>query len=347
MGSPPLPSGEAGRETGLFGPQLASVVDTSGAGRETGLFGPQLASVEADLAVAALAGAQHGVLCLEQLKALGVSASAARKRAAKGRLHRIHRGVYALAPIRLLDRHGLWLAAVLACGCGAVLSHRSAAVLHELRSQGSTRIEVTVPGGSSRRHAGVLVHRSSTLTAADATLVHGIPCTTVARTLLDIAGQLGRRALERACDQAEVLEVFDLKTITDQLERNPRHRGARTLRAVLEEHYIGQTLTWNEFEERFLALAREAGLPLPEVNVLLELNDGEPPIRVDFVWPARRLAVETDGRGSHLTHQAFERDRRRDQRLTMARWRPARFTRRQVKYSPAQVRATLGKLWSG
>jgi predicted transcriptional regulator of viral defense system len=297
--------------------------------------------------ISQLAARQYGVFSLAQARAAGLSDRAVQARARAGRWSRVHHGVYALVPRGLLAREGLWSAAVLAGGPGAALSHRSAAALHALRPHGGARIEVTVPRRSSRRHAGLLIHRSTTLTTADITVVRGISCTTVARTLLDIAGQLGRRRLERACDQAEVLEVFDLNAITDQLERNSRHRGGRIVKAVLAEHYIGQTLTWNEFEERFLTLAAEAGLPTPDVNVLLDLHDGEPPIRVDFIWPARRLAVETDGRTTHLTHQAFERDRRRDQRLTIARWRPARFTRRQVKYAPAQVRETLQRLWDG
>jgi hypothetical protein len=257
----------------------------------------------------------------------------------------VHRGVYAIAPATLLDRHGLWLAAVLACGPDAVLSHRSAAALHALRDFGAPRIEITVPGRSRRGHPGLLIHRSTTLTAADVTRVRAIPCTTVARTLLDLAGQLGRRPVERACDQAEIMKVFDLNAVTDQLQRNPRHRGARLLKAVLDEHYIGQTATWNGFEEEFLALAIQAGLPTPEVNVFLDLDDGEPGIRVDFMWRERRLAVETDGRDTHLTRQAFERDRRRDQRLTAAGWHPARFTKRQVRFTPGQVRSRLHRLW--
>src|SRR5207302_10634036 len=141
------------------------------------------------------------------------------KRLATQRLHRIHRRVYAVVPEPLLSRDGRWIAAVAACGPRAVLSHRTAAALHELRRTYRTKIGVTVPGRSTRRHSGVEVHRSTTLTAADVTVVNGIPCTAVARTLFDLAEVVSRRALERAFDQAEIEEVFDLNAIQDQIAR--------------------------------------------------------------------------------------------------------------------------------
>ncbi len=173
---------------------------------------------------------------LEHLDALGLTGAAVRHRARTARLHRVHRGVYSLVPPKLLTREGRYLAAVLACGPGAVLSHRSAAALHGLRDWGHTMIEVTVPGRSNRHHDGILVHRSTTLTDKDVTVENRIPCTTVARTQLDLAEVVTRRQLERAFDQAEVMEVFDVRALNDQIERNPTRPAAKIVRSVLEEH---------------------------------------------------------------------------------------------------------------
>ncbi|HWF74252.1 MAG TPA: hypothetical protein VG186_12960 [Solirubrobacteraceae bacterium] len=236
------------------------------------------------------------------------------------------------------------MAAVLASGPGAVLSHRSAAALHRLRPSGGVKIDVTVPTRSRRQHSGVEVHRSVTLTPADITLVENIPCTTVARTQLDLADVIPRRGVERAFDQAEVLEVFDLRAIEDQLARNPTRPAAQVVRSVLDEHYAGSTVTWSWIEERFLALVRAAGLPRPEVNYWIVLDDGGPAIRADFAWPAHRVVIETDGHGTHHTRQAFEHDRKKDLRLAAARWRPARVTKRRLKDEPALVEATLRSL---
>jgi hypothetical protein len=212
------------------------------------------------------------------------------------------------------------MAAVLAAGEGGVLSHRSAAALLGLRADYRAVIDVTVPREGKRGPRGVAVHRSRTFTAADMATVQGIPCTTVARTILDLASCLNRRGLERTFDQAEVERVLNLTAVTDQLERNPTRAGAADLNAVLHQHVAGSTFTWSEFEERFLAIIRAAGLPTPEVNAWLDLRDGEQPMRVDFLWRDRNAVVETDGHRTHRTRQPAERDRRNDQRLTLAGW---------------------------
>ncbi len=257
------------------------------------------------------------------------------------RLHRIHSEVYSVVPRELLVREGHWLAAVLAAGSGALLSHRSAAALHGLRPYGSSKIDVTIPVRNGRTRAGLRIHRSITLIDRDATIESAIPCTTVARTLLDLADVLSRRQLERAFDQADVQEQLDLNAITDQLDRNRPRKGAGIVRALLEEHYIGSTLTWSELEEAMLRVTRLANLPPPEVNAWIVLPDNEGAIRGDFVWREQRLIVETDGHRFHGTRQAFERDRRRDQRLTMYGWRVVRVTSRQLAYRPHEVAAVL------
>jgi hypothetical protein len=236
------------------------------------------------------------------------------------------------------------MAAVLACGPGAVLSHRSAARLHELRDWGYTRIEVTVPRRSRRAHDGVLVHCSTTLTPADVTVVNNIPVTTVARTLLDLGDVLNQRQLERGFDQAELAETLDLNAINDQLARNPTRRGAKKVRTVLATHYIGRTPTWSENEELLLSITRGLNLPDPETNAFIVLDDGGPPLRADFVWRDRKIIVEADSERWHASRQRMETDRRRDQRLTAAGWRVIRTTWKQMKHRPDELRGTLLKL---
>lgn len=310
-------------------------------GRKSEPTGRLFAPARLDAALAELGAGQHAVFALSQLVELGLTPRAAQKRVAASRLHRIHTTVYSLVPRRLLTREGHWMAAVLACGSGAVLSHRSAAALHGIRPSARRNIEVTVPGRSPRRRAGIDAHRARTLTAADVTVVRAIPCTSPARTMLDLADVVPRRALERAFDQAEALALFDLRALEDQLTRNATRAAAHRVRSVLEEHYIGSTPTRSELEEAFLALCRRLRLPKPKVNEWIDLGDGEPMIWADFVWREQRVIVETDGRGVHGTHQARERDPRRDQRATVAGWRPVRTTWRQVMRRPRELGATL------
>src|SRR5579864_8086629 len=276
--------------------------------------------VAVERAINALGARQHAVLHLDQLVALGLSSSRVRKRVRAGRLHRIRHTVYALVPRKLLTREGHWMAAVLACGPDAVLSHRTAAALLGLRPTDRAKIDVTIPGRSNTTRPGIDLHRSLTLTPGDLTRENGISCTTIARTMLDLASVVPRRSIERALDQAEVMHVLDLNALSDQLARNRHHPGAPLLRSVLEEHYIGSTFTESKLEEAFFALTRRLGLPDPEVNRWIDLGDGLPMIRADFVWYEPRVIVETDGGRFHGTHQARERDPRRDQRALLAGW---------------------------
>lgn len=300
-----------------------------------------------DVALAELAARQYGVISLDQLRALGLSRSAVQDRAYAGRLHRIHHAVYSLVPLTLLGGNGRSMAAVLACGPDAALSHRSAAALHEIRGTDRSNVDITIPQRSPRKHAGVDVHRSTTLTPADITVVDDIPCTTVARTLLDLAQVIKHRPLERALDQAEILMLLDVTALLDQIERNKARPAAKRLRAVLDQHYIGSTPTWSELEELLLAGCRHRDLPMPEVNVLVDPNDGDPTaIRADFVWRLHRVIVETDGHGTHHTRQAFEEDRRRDQRLFAAGWIVMRVTWRQLTRNPEEVFDRLAQLLS-
>lgn len=310
-------------------------------GRKSVLTGRFLDQGAVEAGVAALGAKQHAVFSALQLRELGLTTRAAQKRAKAARLHRIHRGVYSLVPRALLTREGHWMAAVLACGPGAVLSHRTAAALHGLRPTQRTNIDVTVSHRAGRKRAGIDVHRSTTLAPADTTIVNGIPCTTVARTMFDLAGVVGRRSLERAYDQAEILEVFDLRALEKQIARNSSRAAARAVRSVLNEHYVGSTPTQSELEEGMLAISRRLGLPDPLINHWIDLGDGGPMICADFAWPEQRVIVETDGRKFHGTQQARERDPLRDQRAIAAGWRPLRVTWRQVMRRPQELEPTL------
>jgi hypothetical protein len=234
------------------------------------------------------------------------------------------------------------MAAVLACGRGAVLSHRSAAALWELRPSSRAAVDVSTPTRAGRRRDGIDVHRGAGLAARDVTTVDAIACTSVARTLLDLAEIVDPRGLERAIERAEILRLLDMRLLDDVLARARGRRGAGTLRAVLSHAEPAGTLTRSELEERFLAICRATGLPHPEVNAWLALHPNG--VEADFLWRRQRLIAETDGRAVHATLRAFEGDRRRDQLLAVAGWRVIRFTYDQVARHPADVGATLAAL---
>ncbi|MDP2710248.1 MAG: DUF559 domain-containing protein [Solirubrobacteraceae bacterium] len=283
---------------------------------------------------------------MRQIVELGLSASAVRSRVAVGRLHRVHTGVVALVPPALLTRKGRIAAATLACRPGSAASHRAAAFLRELRLRGRGWIDVTTPGSPGHRRAdGIRVHCGATLAKRDVEEVDGIPCTTLARTLLDIAEDATQREVERALDRAAELRVLDVSAIGDVLQRADGRRGAALLRAVLADHRAGSTLTRNELEELFLAIGRAEGVAPDAVNAWIPYPDGGG-AEGDFVWHGQRLVVEVDGRDVHTTRRAFEHDRRRDQRLMLLGWRVVRFTWRQVTFDRAYVATTLRGLLS-
>jgi very-short-patch-repair endonuclease len=287
-----------------------------------------------DGGIAALAGRQHGVVARRQLRALGLSEQAIERRLRAGRLHLLHRGVYAVGH-RVLSRRGLWMAAVLACGPDAVLSHAAAAALWDVRASGGVRIDVTVLGAGGRSRAPLRIHRRPTLRPEETSVHDGIPVTTPARTLLDLAATLTPRQLERALDQTEVLRLFDLASFDALLAAHAGERGVGRLRDVLRSHTAGTTLTRSKLEELLLALCRRRGLPPALVN---EHVAGE---QRDFVFPRHRLVVETDSWEFHRTRAAFENDRRRDAELARAGWRTLRFTHRQLTNAPNDVAQAL------
>lgn len=207
----------------------------------------------------------------------------------------------------LLSAEGRWMAAVLACGPGAVLSHRCAGALLGLRPTDSPGLQVTVPTSNGRAHRpGIEVHRSRFLSGTIVTTERGIPVTSPTRTLLDLGGALDRRSVARAVERAETLRVFDLRALRTVLDANPKRPGASVLAQVLANYDPVGAVTRSELEGLFLELCAAHGLPRPRVNARLG------PYEVDFLWPHQRLIVEAEtvtpptalGPGSSVTAHA-------------------------------------------
>jgi very-short-patch-repair endonuclease len=255
--------------------------------------------------VAALAGRQYGVVSTEQLREAGLTGPAIRRRVQARRLHPLHRGVYAVGHEALTWRSHL-IAAVFACGAGAVASHRAAGALHGLVS--SQRIEVTAARGCKAK-PGIAVHRSRQLDEHDRTVVDGIPATTVARTLVDLADVEPEQRLAKAVDQAEVLRIFDLRALETAAQRAGRRGGRGRLAAVLAAYQPEPAFLRSEAERRLKELCRRHDLPQPQFNVWLETQE------VDAYWPDARLVLEVDGAEAHHTSYAFRSDRQRDRAL--------------------------------
>lgn len=288
--------------------------------------------------IAWIAARQKGLISLDQLRTLGIERATVQRRVSLGALHAVHRGVYTVGH-PLLERRGRFLAAVLACGPGAVLSHRSAAELWGMGTWLGRPIDVTAPGRRGRNPEGIDAHRHGSLIPADRTVVHGIPCTTVSRTLLDLAGVVSLGELRQALAQAEVERVLDFGALRRQIDRGRGRRGVARLRLLLDELDPATKRTRSELERRFLHLCRRAGLPPPEVNVMLDLGDAR--FMPDFLWRQERLIIELDGRRYHDTNSAYESDRRREQRLQLAGWRVSSCTWSQVVNEPRELAATV------
>jgi hypothetical protein len=271
------------------------------------------------LAVVGVAGRQWGVVSRAQLLALGASAAVVDVWVQRGRLHRVHQGVYAVGHA-VLRVEGRRLAAVLACGVCAVLSHRTAAAHWGLLKTDQTPIDVTARRG---RHGapGIRLHRSRCLVAQDTTSHEGIPTTTVHRTLLAATARPSER--ERALAQAERLRLYDHRAIQSVIARANGHRGTRVLAQATTRE---PKWTRNEWEAAFLELLRKNGLPEPLTNDAFDVPDHghcEP----DYHWPAHRVIVELDGFETHGTRAAFRNDRAKDAALTASGYRVLRFTR--------------------
>jgi very-short-patch-repair endonuclease len=278
-----------------------------------------------------LAVHQHGVIARSQLLDLGFHPQAIKHRLATGRLHPVMRGVYAVGRPDL-TRRGHWMAAVLACGPDAVLSHGSAAALWEIARERIGRIEVSVPARARPRRDGIVLHRRI-LGLHEVTVRDGIRLTTPIRTLVDIACRLGTRKLERAVKEADAGGLCDPEELRAALDEVRGQRGVGVLRRVLDRHTF--VLTDSELERRFVRIARRAGLPKPQTQVMIN------GFRVDFYWPELGLVVETDGLRYHRTPAQQAADRRRDQAHIAAGLTPLRFTHAQIAYESGHVEDTL------
>jgi len=295
-----------------------------------------------ELALARLAERQFNVVGRQQLVDLGLARSTIRSRVASGRLHTLYRAVYAVGS-RNLKPEGHWLAAVFACGPDAWLTYRCAAANWGLRHGASGRIDVSSLAQRGRGHGDIRVHSGATLTPADVTVHNGIPCTTVARTLLDLADVLSFDALDRAVHETVAVRLFDLEAVNEALARANGRRGAAKLRAVLADPgHLEGPLPHAGVEERFFAFCRQHGLPRPEVH--RNIATAAEALEVDFLWRDQRLIVETDSRAWHSTTRTRERDAHRDRLLEGAGYRVRRCTWAQVVYEPERLATVLRDL---
>lgn len=280
---------------------------------------------DTDHVIATLADLQHGVVARAQLLGRGLTARQVERRVQARRLRRLYYGVYAVGHWRLTVE-GRWMAAVLACGPGAVLSHVTAAIAWEIRRSASGLIHVTVPTTAGReRRAGIRLHRSATLTTEDVTEIRGVPVTSVARTIVDLSRTLKGRPLEALIDRADQRGLVDFEVL--------RSASSASLQAVLNRYSAAPTRS--ELEDRFLTLCDDHCIERPETNACIE------GFEVDFVWREGRLIVEVDGYAYHRSPTAFEADRERDVVLGMKAWRVMRFTWRQITDRAAWVAAAV------
>jgi very-short-patch-repair endonuclease len=280
-----------------------------------------------------LADLQHGIVTRDQLLERGVTRHRIQHRVDVGWLVPVYPGVYRVGSRRMTHR-GSWLAAVLAAGNAALLSHVSAAGLWRLIDVVPGPVHVSVWNRSSWRPAGIIVHRPRTLDAADRAREHGIPVTTPTRTLLDLAALASPTQLRRAVEAADRLELLDPSALACPCEQSRGRKGTGRLLSLLA-HYRPLPETRSELERRFLRLCDDAELPRPAVNVSVE------GFEVDFRWFAERLVVELDGYEYHRDRASFERDRRRDAALQLAGFRVFRFTYRRIVHEPDVVTSQL------
>jgi very-short-patch-repair endonuclease len=282
-----------------------------------------------------LAGRQHGVVARRQLLALGFNAREIEHRVARGRLHLVMRGVYAVGWPRLTPERR-WMAAVLACGDDAMLSHRSAAALWKIGAERRGTVDVSVTRRCELKRPGLRVRGRPTLAATDALEKHGIPVTSPTRTLVDLATELSPLGIERAVNEADKHDLIDPEALRSALSSYEGEPGAPLLRKLLDKRTF--RLSDSDLEIFFRPIAAEAGLPFPLSKQIV--NGWE----VDFYWPDLGLVVETDGLRYHRTASTQTRDARRDRAHALAGMTPLRFTHYEVRYEPARVRTELNRI---
>lgn len=271
------------------------------------------------------------------MHALGLSDSAISHAINVGRLHRVFRGVYALTPPPTHERRRL-SAAVLACGKGAVISHRSAGALLGLLNDGPVVIDVIPSGEQGREIDGIRFHRVRAPRREETGTVDGLPCTSPARTLVDLAGSVGDWTLRSCFERAAQRKVLDIAAIEASMD--PGRRGVKSLRALVSEWRRAAPVARkgklkSPLEAKVLPLLLRRDLPTPLLNAPVEIPSGR--IEVDFLWPDHRLVVEADSRDFHGTEVAFERDRWRDRELFRVGYNTLRVTHHQAERESADV----------
>jgi hypothetical protein len=283
-----------------------------------------------------LANRQHGVISRGQLSRLGMSDSAIAHAIRVGRLHRVFRGTFALTP--QISRRGRLSAAVLACGKGTVISHRSAGALLGLLNDGPAVIDVIPPQERGRQIDGIRFHRMRAARRDEVGTVDGIPCTSPARTLVDLAGSVGDWTMRSCFERAAQRRILDIPAIEESMD--PGRRGNKSLCALVDEWRRAAPVAKkgnlkSPLEAKVLPLVLRRGLPAPLLNAPIEIQNGR--IEVDFLWPDRRLVVEADSRDFHGTEVAFERDRRRDRELFSVGYNTLRVTHQQAEREASAV----------
>ena len=279
-----------------------------------------------DERIAVLAADQRGLVEWDQLRRAGIDPKSIRHRVATRRLHVVHYKVYAVGHERLTQDQR-FVAAVLAGGVDAVLSHRSAAALWGIRATSSRVVDVTTRTWR-RKQPGIQFHTRDSDWDERAE-IRGIPVTGPSRTLLDLGQVLDDDELERALREAERLQLTDTVSVVDLLERYPRRRGSAAIKRLTAVRELYKGVTRSELEELFRQFLRDHDIPDPEWNVRLDL--GEATLEVDCLWREQQMVVELDGYGYHAGLDAFERDRLRDRLLQLAGFRPIRITWRALR----------------
>jgi very-short-patch-repair endonuclease len=269
---------------------------------------------------------------------MGLGREAISRRMRAGRLHRLHSGVYAVGH-KILSREGRWMAAVLACRHGAVLSHRSAAALWAIRNYVRGRVDVTSPSKSGSQD-GIRRHR--VLLPPDEITVHdGIAVTSAARTIFDLAAA-DPHAVEPALRQSEYLRLHGPLSLPDLLHRYPGHRGNRAVRTALARRAEASGHTQSPLEDRFLPFLDRHRLPRPQLNAWIQL--GTRRFKVDCLWPEHRQIVELDSWSAHGTRSAFREDKARDRKLQAAGYTVTRIAWAQLDDEPEQIAADVRAL---
>ena len=291
-----------------------------------------ISQTDAEASVARIAAGRQGIVTWAQLRGAGMTRHTITRHVESGWLVQRHRGIYQLGVFP--GPFGREMAALLACGPRAVLSHWAAAIVHALCSRILRPIDVSVAGGSPRRRPGIRPHRALALPECEVVTRHGMRITTPARTLLDLAATTPRADLERLVEEAMVQRLASPEELHAVIERGAHRSGVPKLRAVLDL-LDEPLLTRSEAEQRLLALLRRAELPLPRTNVRVAGWE------VDAVWSAERLVVEVDGYKTHGPRAQFERDRRKDADLMLAGYRVMRLTWHRLIRAPDEVIALI------